>query len=656
MLNLLTKDFHRKEVHLLGVAQWLQDFHQDSSEWCSTWQCSKFQAHQLKHVQVDRYIFGQSIARYDSPAKFFVHFQWMMSGGNRICECINCKKGTVQRKRTLAPPPEAPTTDDADREPFELQLDQFVDLCEQNPDVVHRIPWEEDVSREMLTDGQTFKAMAKQYQLSPSYLPRKGELVLFYPNQQLDAAFDNETQLFRHIDHTKNKWCFPSWKAGVVAKVPKYDMGLSELSTPASQITPMDSENMYRIELYPHPDEADKSLSFVAEYVVLRNIRPFNLFQEMLSGIPSDRWHETIHHALLATSTVCPVEPYAIEGQWVTSPTKTSPREARIECRGVWLGAELFIAGDAVRVLPYLDGHVAKSDDGSTESVDGLPDFDDLLPESDDGLPKSENDVPKPNDVAVSQVMIIDAVDWIFHNIDNPEKRTSRITVRGKLYTTNREAALRKTPLTDHDIKESYGGRRGRGLPSSFAGYTWYPDHQENELQNLETPQSPRIVEDHATLECGSILGRLYESEAMKVLVNTKSFAEVSTQGIVQAREWSKHTRKDVWTSPKSDFIFEWDRVRMLRIESLNEKAVGQGRLRTGYAALKRTKPASRSIRKSDSRDAEPEYEKFSFDSSAFSSVNGEGDAANGWIGPFGAVDEHEPIRRDRPLPKRPRI
>jgi hypothetical protein len=297
-------------------------------------------------VWKDRYIFGHPRTFFDSPKKFSVHFKWLMQGGIGKCGCRNCK-GPIMRNSSLPVAVPAAIASDPDINDLGAQLERLANYFEQNPDDMseHIIAWEgpPPLGPHELLDGQSFQNLPTKYQTLPSFLPRKGELVIFYLEEELDCRFEEISQQFRVFNEASGEFLgFPTWRAGVIVAEPENKLGHEDLSTqPYDQLEA--TKKLFRIELYPDPESGDKSLSSKSYDSPLSRIRPLSLFHEFLSGVAQMEWHETIHNALKSMNTVCVVEPIEFAGKWFSY---------SIRCRGIWIGPELYVNGDAVRLLP----------------------------------------------------------------------------------------------------------------------------------------------------------------------------------------------------------------------------------------------------------------------------------------------------------------
>jgi len=145
--------------------------------------------------------------------------------------------------------------------------------------------------------------------------------------------------------------CFhghPDWRAGVVAEVPTAKTANGPIDFTDIQSIPKKATSLntagFRVETLPDPNnEVDKSASKQYRYVPLRNIRPLSHWHMLLRGIPKDRWHQSIEYALTCMTSMSLLEKFWFRGDWPN---------AHIRCKGIFLGPELIIVGDTVRIRP----------------------------------------------------------------------------------------------------------------------------------------------------------------------------------------------------------------------------------------------------------------------------------------------------------------
>ncbi|RYO11683.1 hypothetical protein AA0121_g9661 [Alternaria tenuissima] len=152
---------------------------------------------------------------------------------------------------------------------------------------------------------------------------------------------ETDTKEFRLYDERREKNLgAPQWVAGLV----------TEAATGTTIADLVDSDQQQnvsntgvRVEPIPDPNNVNKSLSKQHKYVLLRQIRPFVLWGDLLRRIPQDNWHVSIKNALALSSTLSLVGKHRFRGTWPNT---------SIYCHGIYIGAEMLGVGDTVRLLP----------------------------------------------------------------------------------------------------------------------------------------------------------------------------------------------------------------------------------------------------------------------------------------------------------------
>jgi hypothetical protein len=415
----------------------------------------------------------------------------------------------------------AATASDPDPNSLWAQLRRFTKIFDENPNDPSETtrPWEGPPpwGPHEILDGRSFRDIATKYRTLPTFLPRKGELVLFYPVEQLNCCFEDASQHFKLFDEASGEFLgFPEWRAGIITTEPDEQLrheDLYPLPYEHSEVT----NKCYRIELYPDPDSKDKRLSNQAYLIPLNRIRPLNMFHEFLSGVSQSQWHETIRNAMKVMNTICLVDPIEFAGKWFSYSTR---------CRGVWVGPELYVNGDAVRLLPN-----------------------------------------RGDDCQVDQVLIIKRIDERFENDGIHDERSS-IVVAGPVFTINKNRSWEDTPLTAAEEQEMR-------FPASTAGYSWYPIDDLTE-RHPSPANTEGLIDDWQEIPVSFIVGRMYDSEAMRVLLDIGHF-DVGGLGVKQARRWAKQHRTNMKVNANHGWILTKDRIQALDIETLNGRAVGRG-------------------------------------------------------------------------------
>ncbi|KAI9805874.1 MAG: hypothetical protein M1825_000488 [Sarcosagium campestre] len=366
----------------------------------------------------DRYLFGHPRGKvFDSPAQFYPHFKSLMDhqpGTELVCPCKGCdvrRPGTGRVKRTEA------TVDFLTPRDGEGSPDVYATLIKRLADEKYiDEPIIENASMDWRATRDSIPATIRMIAGQRSFVPRQGELVLFLREKdclvELDAV-EGGYKLYRKSD----RQCMgvPAWEAGVVTRVPKEPISFDDL-TGNTKRTSAIAQSAFKIERFPDPNSQEKGLTRQYDYVPLSLIRPLSLWGEYMEWDGVRRVDETVKNALKVTSSIALVERNHFSGVWP---------EAVISCRGAWIGAELIVVGDAIRLLPEDDG--------------------------------------QPFDTA----LVVSAINLSFISLDDPGTVQATVLFSGLAYTTDRSKAFADSPVLDDELAAA--------LPSGMGRRVWYP-------------------------------------------------------------------------------------------------------------------------------------------------------------------------------------
>lgn len=353
--------------------------------------------------------------------------------------------------------------------------------------------------------------------LQPSYIPRAGEIVLWTPSLDGELIWNSANKRVEIYSLEQDRWLgMPEWRAGIVGQIPEEDIVLQDLVEPA----PKDWEVNYsgfRIETFPDPHSTDKSYSLHSKYVPLKCIKPFNAFELFLQSTPRDEFHPSIENALTVMSSFSLLDKYHVKGTWPN---------ASIYCRGIFIGAELLVVGDAVRLKPK--GYSPKS-------------------------------LQQAN---VADVMVIDEIRLELTNCDDEVKSKQlaeeyRVRIGGKVYTTSSLRAQRESNPNNPFQALSYKDVVSTFKYVNMGGYgSWY---------RLFSGKTAQVSQDMT-------IGRCYEPDAMRLLYNSLSWSH-DLHGVMLARSYYRQTDERI---PEGKDWFWGDfRTQTLAIDSLNGEDVG---------------------------------------------------------------------------------
>lgn len=362
-------------------------------------------------THVDRYVYGHPRGIFRSLAEFYPHFKHLMDNGGSVgCSCKLCsgnKKRASQGgvasgiasmsngsksvspaqkssyfSRSSRPPASQPQPPKQRGRPSGMSLLPHGRLPSASPTRHPRKQIDEDgtpdVFRQLLNelkasdegtviDRKITEALSpdwragheileerlRDWRQSPRFMPRTGELVLFVrdlrPNETL--SWDDRLDTYRKIDqYTGVLRQQPIWRAGVVTQMPLQNVDQNDLTRiPESKSNVVNSG--FRIEPLSEPGSSDKTESKQHRYVPLHGIRPLVYWHDCLRRVPEQEWHPTIKYALSVSNTFCVLGRDRFKG---IRDAFTGP-EATVFCHGAYIGSELILTNDVVRLLPNPD-------------------------------------------------------------------------------------------------------------------------------------------------------------------------------------------------------------------------------------------------------------------------------------------------------------
>jgi Transcription-silencing protein Clr2 len=394
--------------------------------------------------------------------------------------------------------------------------------------------------------GNSFKILSSHLthvMLQHSFVPRIGELVLWCPDHpnDVDIVYNPEICGYQFYSPDRQQFHgFPRWRGGVVTQTPATDEH-TDFPDLLCVVNRKDSLSRagFRVETFPDPnDDVDKSASKQYKYVPLRQIRPLNQWQTLLRGIPETKFDPSIQHALTCMVTVSLLEKFRFIGKWP---------DASIFCRGIYIGAELLVEGDAVRIIP-------------------------------------SNQQSSANPLECTDVLVISSIRLHLHDIHeeytknrSPEicKRSS-ITVIGTAYTLDPSLAYVQPNETSKSIAQP------EPIPANTIKYV-LPPVGSAAYGNWYALHSPKhkieITHDR-------VLGRLYESGAMGMWTGTLGNKNTSKipptlsydlSSVLQGRRYGTLTDDRIPPAPDGAIRWFWadTRVQALSLETVNGMEVG---------------------------------------------------------------------------------
>ncbi|KAF9889931.1 hypothetical protein FE257_006805 [Aspergillus nanangensis] len=352
--------------------------------------------------------------------------------------------------------------------------------------------------------------------MQPSFMPRPGEVVLWTTAFEGELSWNAEHECVEIYSSTKKCWMGrPEWRAGVIGQVPEQEIILQDLVDMSRKKWDI-SYCGFRVETLPDPNGLDKSYSLHYKYVHLKCIKPFNAYENFLQGIPRDELHPSIEYAMTIMSSFSLLNKYRFKGVWPN---------ASIFCKGIFIGAELLLVGDAVRLKPT--------------------------------FPYGPEDAYR----AVMDVMIIDEIRLELADcVEDPtsDQLAGRYDVRisGKVYTKN----YQRTKMDEsHPPPKALKADEVTGVFRSIgmSGYgDWYPLWSRMRV----------------TVSQNMVIGRCYEPDAMQFLFSSLHLG-LDLCGVLNGREYSR--KVDERIPQDKDWFWGDFRTQTLAIDTLNGEDVG---------------------------------------------------------------------------------
>ncbi len=354
----------------------------------------------------------------------------------------------------------------------------------------------------------------------PSFEARAGELVLYLAGGGGDDDDD---------DHNgQQQWW---WEAGVVATRPVHGMrptaddllplplpapgspGSTKMMTTTTMMM-TSSDASFTVEMAVDPAAgADKTPSFRSAYRHVRHLRPLAYYGEVLAGVPREHWHASVHNALKAMASQAPSCKRRYRGKYPF---------ASVLCQGMWVGSELIVVGDAIRVR--LGGGGSGSNNHTNNNN-----------ENGDGEEHDDND--DDDDVGV---MVVDriSVDVVFKDHDG-RFREAGTQFSGPIFCARPNAYSAEAV----DV----GGPEWAQLPVSMratSAATASATATEASVATTAATATTTWYRTHARDATGivpidSVVGRYYEPFAVEAWLGRPPRPTDGLAAIMAARDWA---------------------------------------------------------------------------------------------------------------------
>ncbi|KAI4251454.1 MAG: hypothetical protein LQ352_004834 [Teloschistes flavicans] len=244
----------------------------------------------------DKWLYGHPNHKtFDSPYRFYPHFEFLMRGGHGTCTCDMCKKGKPSPRSSVSVPAlprgrpplhKGPVDEEGTPDVFQ----SLFTLLKSERTLTRKI--EERASMDWRAEKPLVDSIANSAR-PPSFVPRHGEIVLYLSplTQGHELRQDNVSHEFKIFDTRTSRYTgAPRWLAGIVTERPSRTPHIKDLEPKGknSSTTKNQSVNItgFRIEPLPAPGSKDKNISKQHTYTSLDLIRPFTFWKTCLHGIP----------------------------------------------------------------------------------------------------------------------------------------------------------------------------------------------------------------------------------------------------------------------------------------------------------------------------------------------------------------------------------
>jgi hypothetical protein len=430
------------------------------------------------------------------------------------------------------PPPRKQVDEDGTPDVFRALLDEL-----KTTDGVIDRKIAESMSPDWRVGNDLLKELLNEWSGSYRFAPRVGELVMFArdlkPEEGLawDSTMHTWRKIAPEVDHPLDR---PQWEAGVITQMPLQRVDENDLAAaPATKSNVTVSG--FRIEPLSKPGGDDKSHSRQHRYVPLHGIRPLVYWQNCLYGLPEEDYHPTVGYALTTTNTFCVLGRDRFKGVR----DEVTGSEATIFCRGAYIGSELILPGDTIRLLPNPDEQ--KADE-------------------------------------VTDILVVTAIKLRLVNIDEADNDdwdqgrpyTVCLHISGKAFTLDRKRSfdgVGKLPIPPDS----------KLLPAGLQGYgQWYhvtdPQHSKARLEVPYTRIFSRVVESAA-----------FESwfqtpdSAVQPFRKPAKTADLKrgAPGLWQAREYAYHHDPRIDKAAGKSWYWADTRTEALDLHEVNNRFVG---------------------------------------------------------------------------------
>jgi hypothetical protein len=356
----------------------------------------------------------------------------------------------------------------------------------------------EPLSLDWRAEQELIPDLMSKIQREPQWTPRVGDILLYVRNvpQGFKLSQDRQTGEYLLYNPQNNNYGPKTvWEAGLVSQAPaeRSEGGAHEWYV---------SQTGVRMEPVPNPNNTNKSLSKRYTYVPIEHTRPFCLWEEYVGYVPREERHSTIQNVFTISATMSLVGKHRFQGDWPT---------AYIHCHAIYLGSELIVVGDTVRLAPKA-GH----------------------------------------DNVITDVLVVKTIRLRLSNLNSASSNdydegrpyNSEIWIYGSGYTTTASRSNREW------LSES-----STEIPKSASGYgVWFPLHPPN--KELVVPFS-------------RIISRLYERDALECWVPDPDL-DSGRDGVLDARHFASKHDKRIVANVSTSWFWADSRADALDLQTIN--------------------------------------------------------------------------------------
>jgi hypothetical protein len=325
----------------------------------------------------DDYVYGHPKHRFRSTKVFAVHIASLLLDNLSNCDCDSCKPKSNNRGANLSSTPQtstglvpnatssSPMMDSDQSEPSVNPgvdddgssniIDQLLGQAMQGQPMSLAITEPSSIHWLLEKEIANLPAYLKDLPSQKRWIPRLGEIVLVARNVTHDQfiKFDEAAGITKIFDATLGWIGLPVWEAAVVTQSDKKAMTVGLLDPNMSAET--DRVDGFRVEPMSEVGNPNKAWSTRYIHVSHFHMRQFSHWQELLGGTDPNNLrncHPTIRHALTVMSSLSLVERYHFS---------SNGNEARVWCKGIYIGAEFIVKNDVVRFTsPILNNSIGK--------------------------------------------------------------------------------------------------------------------------------------------------------------------------------------------------------------------------------------------------------------------------------------------------------